>query len=333
MRFDCDEASPSPKIIEQAIPTIMILFGGTGHRQNRQFPANGLVFLIAMKRKIADDRAEARRQERRLKGEVAFTLIELLVVIAIIAILAALLLPALSRARDAADATFCKSNLHQQGIALNMYLIDNKTYPLFWIREFDATSSHWVYWGDLLEPYTKAKFPQHLGVDTDHHANGLYDCPGFRRLNHWWGNTSYAYNFVGVAAVLEKGSALGLGGVMLYNPNTGPDPGPGAYRPNSESDVVAPSDMIAIGDGPLYYNFGNYEVDAVLDDPVQWGGHDPGYNSHVRAVRHSGRFNVAFCDGHVEYLRYQVLYPSLTNLDLLMRWNNDHQPHREQVPP
>jgi prepilin-type N-terminal cleavage/methylation domain-containing protein len=55
----------------------------------------------------------------------AFTLVELLVVLAVIAILAALLLPALARAKDSARRACCVSNLHQLGLATQMYWDDN----------------------------------------------------------------------------------------------------------------------------------------------------------------------------------------------------------------
>lgn len=66
------------------------------------------------------------------RRQTAFTLIELLVVISLIVLLLSMLLPAMGAARERGRRLICQSNMHQIGVGLNSYTVENKTW-LPWI--------------------------------------------------------------------------------------------------------------------------------------------------------------------------------------------------------
>ncbi len=128
----------------------------------------------------------------------SFTLIELLVVIAIIAILASLLLPALSKARQAAQSSKCLSNLKQTGLLIAMYAGDNDGFvpeanPYFSAYDPYTTVTPpvatWVALSQLIYPsglgkLVEAGYIAHKGGDeaTDDLTPEIFLCPHHNRV-------------------------------------------------------------------------------------------------------------------------------------------------------
>jgi prepilin-type processing-associated H-X9-DG protein/prepilin-type N-terminal cleavage/methylation domain-containing protein len=255
----------------------------------------------------------------------AFTLLELLVVIAIIAILAALLLPALSRAQTRAHQIRCVGNLHQQGIGLQIFVSNNHAYPSFLAPTNSDNPDWWI------NQISSAGF----GISkpaTNLISGGVWLCPSAPRYWAFPNETevfcSYGYNAWGVQPQdkiygptgFPNGysitNALGLYGHPV--PGTTFSPTLPGFAPVRDSEVAAPADMMAIGDSIL----GGPRLDRVdMLTPTRI----------ARALaRHQGRINVLFCDGHVESLTIESVFEDISD-SALVRWNRDHQPHRDDL--
>ncbi len=138
-----------------------------------------------------------RRSRRRNAGGLrAFTLVELLVVIGIIAVLISILLPSLSRARQAAETVACLSNMRQIQTALLYYANDNQG----WVppgNGFEDAAGNFatpLTLGYDYPSWATNQWPDyiHLGKYTPnpHPANsssrnGIAGCTNFNRSTVW----------------------------------------------------------------------------------------------------------------------------------------------------
>lgn len=204
-----------------------------------------------------------KRRERRAPSgsSAAFTLIELLVVIAIVALLAALVLPAMARAKERARSTQCLGNLRQWGLAFRLYADDNDdclprrgqgVQPLFQIDRPDD-------WFNALPPYLGSSSFEALLVGSNAPAArtaSVFICPGAR----------------------DPGGRYFLPYAM--NMNLSPRNLP---QPTKMSEVVSPSQVVALADAPGPY-----------------ASTFPSPRAYSPVARHSSRVNLLFLAGQVQ---------------------------------
>jgi prepilin-type N-terminal cleavage/methylation domain-containing protein/prepilin-type processing-associated H-X9-DG protein len=230
----------------------------------------------------------------------AFTLIELLVVIAIIAILAALLLPVLSAAKRKAAQAACINNQKQLGLGMKMYVDDNNnTFPGWASAHNGFQPSDWIYWrtntaypqfgqSPVLTSLSGAQRPSlRCPLDTSDADRLAADFPN--------GPYLFSYSFTGYGLDANNNN-VGMSSVVDASGDT-----PVTYL-FKESGVRKPANKIMLAEEPGSLN-SHDNPEGPDGVPIQDGRWIPApvnsQNYDPLTIRHGGKADVTFTDGHV----------------------------------
>ena len=273
-------------------------------------------------------------------GQCGFTLVELLVVIGIIALLISILLPVLNKAREQAKSIACASNEKQILVAFTMYVSAhkgatpifppiNKTYPganpferslAYYMDSVDGGYSSVRYDQGAFWPYLTSNLHYTSVSKTATNTNPppevlyrVFNCPSdveFRSVRFGsvqmtaslHRNFTYSWN---VSFWCDPKPPLGSGNPQLWN-NVSHD----LHAVSRINHIIEPAHKIILeeehqpNDGWSYIG---WYVDDLDDTP---------------AIRHNGRGNFGFADGHVESMDptdigYQRIYKDSDSAHLI----------------
>jgi len=213
----------------------------------------------------------------------AFTLVELLTVIGIISILIAILLPALNRARDSAQAAVCASNIRQLHIASMGYAAENRGYwpPAHFDYTTVATNLH--RWHGTRQSTSEAFNMNGSLLKSFLQTGAVKECPVFEPAHPGFeasaGGYGYNNHYLGSSIAVEVGQS--------YADN----------HPAKTSQLRKPAETVAFTDAA----FGDPRLIeySFVEPPVaisQWGSFP---NSPSIHFRHRDKANTCWADGHV----------------------------------
>ena len=250
----------------------------------------------------------------------AFTLVELLVVIGIIALLISILMPALNKARQSANAAACMSNQRQLVLAMIGYAHEHRgmTMPM------DHTPGQ--YWHHLLAPYLGDKDYAASTANADdmqRNVSRVMICPDAAEPSAGLGSATQAWQYF-------AGGGRGSYGLNLWLLPKGAFENDPAFRRENyyaklfsvpqSSNVPVVGDSIWVGSWPDSNDliFPQYRTG--------WSDHAPGYfMGRFFIDRHPRRaINVAFVDGSVRRVGLAELW--------LLKWHLNCQPRTVTLP-